>query len=96
MLLCQFKPFEAIYDLQWLTSFLYNMGVHIVHTKFYEWLVSSYLIQQSKGTKCMDQSNILCDLVSKRCAKCLILGNNLVCNGQHLVGLEVLVASITH
>jgi hypothetical protein len=96
MLLCQFKPFETIYDLQWLTSLLYNMGVHIVNTKFYEWLVSSYLIQQSRATKCMGQNNILCDLVSKRCAKCLTLVNNLVCNGQHLVGLEMLVASITH
>jgi len=96
MPLCQFKPFETIYDLQWLTSFFYNMGVHIVNTKFYEWFVSSYFIQQSKATKCMDKNNILCDLVSKTWAKCLTLVNNLVCNGQHLVGLEVFVANITH
>jgi hypothetical protein len=39
----------------------------------------------------MDQNNILCDMVSKGCVKSLILVNNLVCNGQHLLGLEVLV-----
>jgi separase len=96
-------------DLHWLTSSIYNMGVHIFNTKLYKlacfpfevannivWTrVSSNLTQLSEVAESMGQNSILRDLVSEGCAKCLTLADTLARSGQHTVGLGVLVAGIT-
>ncbi|CAK9258732.1 unnamed protein product, partial [Sphagnum jensenii] len=96
-------------DLHWLTSSIYNMGVHIFNTKLYKlacfpfevannvvWTrVSSNLTQLSEVAESMAQNSILHDLVSEGCAKCLTLADTLARSGQHTVGLGVLVAGIT-
>ncbi|CAM6035438.1 unnamed protein product [Sphagnum compactum] len=96
-------------DLHWLTSSIYNMGVHIFNTKLYKlacfpfevannvvWTrVSSNLTQPSEVAESMGQNSILRDLVSEGCAKCLTLADALARSGQHTVGLGVLVAGIT-